>query len=210
MLVVSDTDEVFVPLNSGLFASPSASPEVFEQLISSIPSRFAGTTIAQSALSAALSVSIAALSGRGGQVLLFQATRPHDLPPPPNETEAYDTNKEPSLLRPREPIWTRIGEHCAQEGIGVTMFLGMHQYIDVGSIGAVASTTGGDIFFHPRFNSKQDGPVLRAQLLNVLRRETGYNCVAKIRCSNGKSHNLEPDVEFMMYTRDSNFWGILR
>lgn len=183
---MADTEELFIPMHSGLFGSPTTSPQAFEQLLMSIPTWFAEASSTQSVVSVAIAGGLAALSSRGGQIFLFQAALPHDLPPQPNEIEVYDTNKECKLSLPRDPIWSKLGEECAQEGIGVTAFFGVHKYVDIGSMGAVVSATGGEVFFHPKFYPAQDGPVLRAQLHDILQRETGYNCIARVRCSKGR------------------------
>ncbi|KAJ7918460.1 sec24-related protein [Mycena leptocephala] len=189
MLVVSDIDEVFVPLRSGLFVKPAERRTAIEGLLVALPERFAQLTYVEAALGSALRACLAALAGRGGHVVVFQSMMPRVGPgalhAEPKEADMYETSKESSLYVPRDNTWRDIGTECVEDGIGVSMFLTMSKYIDVGSIGIVASMTGGELFYYPRFTPARDGAVLHAQIHRLIRRTTGYNCTMRVRTSNG-------------------------
>ncbi|KAI8976654.1 sec24-like protein [Trametes punicea] len=205
MLVVPDIDDVFLPSTAGLFVNPTESRDAVVDLLTTLPLRHEHTLETQAALGSALAASLAALvspdmyvvclpltdckAGRGGQVVAFAATLPTigvgALQPLVDESTLYGTEKEKSLFAPREETWKDLGEQCASEGVGVSMFLGMGRPIDVGSIGVVSSISGGELYFHPKFDALKDGMVLASQLKRLISRTTAYSCSMRIRTSNG-------------------------
>ncbi|KAH9886074.1 sec24-like protein [Cubamyces lactineus] len=189
MLVVPDIDEVFLPSTAGLFVNPAESRDAIVDLLTTLPMRHDQTLETEAALGSALAASLAALAGRGGQVVTFTATLPTigvgALQPLVDESTLYGTEKEKSLFVPREDTWKDIGERCASEGVGVSMFLGMCRPIDIGSIGVVASLSGGELYFHPKFDAVKDTIVLSSQIKRLISRTTAYSCSMRIRSSNG-------------------------
>ncbi|KAF9267206.1 protein transporter SEC24 [Marasmius fiardii PR-910] len=186
----------------GMFVNP-ASPDARQtitSLLEGLPKWFATHTppppmpggavaLATSPLNAALRACLASLAGRGGVVVVFQAA-----PPvlgvgvaPPHEQDLFDTEKEKQLYAPQDPEgkWKSLAEGCVEEGVGVTCFLGFGRWGGIGTVGLVPSLTGGDMFFHPRFEEARDGPVLKSQLRRVLTRTMGVGCSAVVRCSRG-------------------------
>ncbi|KAL4067050.1 hypothetical protein V8B97DRAFT_2025337 [Scleroderma yunnanense] len=189
LIVLADLEEIFVPLRDGMFVDPYESRTIVEGLLSSLPERHSSTTIRDACLGAVLITGLASLAGMGGHVIVFQSTMPTVGPGAldslVDESQVYGSEKERTLFLPRDRVWRDIAEECAEEGIGVSMFLGMSKTIDIGSIGTVPSATGGDIYFHPRFKPSRDKIVLASQLRRLVIRTTAYNCVKRIRCSNG-------------------------
>ncbi|KAF9517526.1 hypothetical protein BS47DRAFT_1371371 [Hydnum rufescens UP504] len=194
MLIVSDIDEVFSPFRQGLFVDPQASRALIERLLDIISQQFVDRPNTACALSPALRGALAAmlrLSEKvttGGQVMLFQSSLPNfgsGALSTRNEVSLYGTDKEKTLFQPQEASWQDLAQECAEAGVGVHMFLFPTQYIDVTSIGIVASLTGGDIFYHPRFVPERDSKVLRSELHRVALRETGYDVSIRARISNG-------------------------
>lgn len=141
MLVVPDIDdEMYCPMMDGLFVDPQPSRNILENLLNSIPDRFA-LTPAAAATGAALRCCLASLARQGGHAILFQSspcqTGPGAIRVIPEETKLYNTDKEKQLFVPHDQSWRELGEECAEEGIGVTVFLGNGSlsYMDIASIG---------------------------------------------------------------------------
>ncbi|KXN91832.1 hypothetical protein AN958_11651 [Leucoagaricus sp. SymC.cos] len=189
MLVVADLEEVFVPMREGLFVDPIARRHAIEALLDALPHRFREFPSRDSCLGSTLRGILASMAGRGGHAVFFHSTLPNvglgALPPAPIESDLHDTDKEKILFKPRDISWLDIGEELAEEGVGVSMFLAPSKYMDVGSVGAVANQTGGELFFHPRFDLERDGVALESQLQRLMRRYQGYNVTMRFRCSSG-------------------------
>ena len=156
-------------------------------------------------------------AGRGGHIVTFQCTMPTigpgALEPLTDESQVYGTDKERTLFIPRVQAWRDIAEECSDEGIGVSMFLGMSKALDLGSIGTIASTfclenltrvctgivpstTGGELFFHPRYDPARDQIILASQLRRLVTRTTAYGCVMRMRCSHGNVPCARPSSHF--------------
>ncbi|KAG6856941.1 hypothetical protein H0H87_011927 [Tephrocybe sp. NHM501043] len=140
MLVVPDLEEVFVPLQRGLFINPIQRRDTVESFLSALPGRFQHASMPDVALGSLLRSCLASLAGHGGHVLVFSSAIPTigigQLKGQPNESELFDTDKERVMYKPRDEAWTEIGQDCALDGIAVTMVLAPHKYMDIGSIGA--------------------------------------------------------------------------
>jgi len=64
MLVVTDLEDMFVPLSTGFLVGLDESRELIEQLLTQLPTMFAGAASAESALGAATQAVLAALVRR--------------------------------------------------------------------------------------------------------------------------------------------------
>lgn len=154
----------------------------------------------------------ASQAGRGGQVIMFQGVIPTtgmgQLEPVHMESDLHKTDKERHLYSPRNVFWKNVADECADEGVGVSMFLAPSSFLDVASIsklfcsvfvfvtevvgGYPVSITGGELFYHPRFNPERDSLTLLGQLGRLVQRWTVYNCMMRVRCSTGSFYSRAP------------------
>ena len=118
---------------------------VIEGLLASLPERFEEAPTHLCALGAAVRGCLAALSRRGGQVIVFHSSMcsigPGVSGARLDESKFYDTDKEKQLFTPQDAMWTDLGEELAETGIGVSMLVGTGAmaYVDFASIGTTHS-----------------------------------------------------------------------
>ncbi|KAL4401868.1 COPII coat Sec23p-Sfb3p heterodimer component [Malassezia pachydermatis] len=188
MIYMADIEDPFVPISQGLLVDPWASRSVIEGLLNDLPNLFASTTVAEAALGAVVRASQAVLNGIGGQLNLFLSTIPTVGPGKlkhREDTKLYGTEQEKNLFTAQDAFYQKIGVDLALAGVGVNTFFFPSQYIDVASIGYLAGETGGELFFHPRFDPVRDGARVMAEVQRMILRETAYNVTTRIRCSHG-------------------------
>lgn len=222
MLVMADLEEPFIPISGGLLVDPWASRRVIENLLNELPANFANSTVAEATLGAATRTAQAVLNGIGGQLNIFLSTIPTVGPGKlthREDTKLYGTDHEKNLFAPQDPFYLKMGEEFALAGVGVNVFFFPSQYIDVASIGFMAAQSGGQIFFHPRFDPVRDGSRVIAEVQRIVLRETAYNVTLRIRCSPGLRvvkqfggfhlHGVT-DIETGTWDADKTFTALIR
>ncbi|KAF0507910.1 ER to Golgi transport-related protein [Gigaspora margarita] len=188
MLVVSDVNDVFVPLNSGLLVDPKQSRVVIEGLLESLPAMFAENKIIEPVLGAVIKAVHMALNETGGKLLIFQTALPTFGPGSirhREDSKLYNTDKERSLFGPQDNYYKTLAVNCVDSGICIDLFLFPNTYIDVATIGLLSCLTGGETYFYPNFDAQRDGEKFVHELKQNFSREFGYNALMRIRCSNG-------------------------
>ena len=188
MLVVGDVDEPFIPISDGLLVDPWASRHVIEALLRDLPSVFEQTSASEAAFGAAVRGAQAALTTIGGQLNMFLSTIPTLGPgrlKHREDTKLYGTENEKNLFAPQDVFYRVVGEELALAGVGVNVFFFPNQYTDLATISHMTNETGGEIFFHPRFDPVRDAERVRTEVLRTVLRETASNVSMRVRCSNG-------------------------
>ena len=81
-----------------------------------------------------------------------------------------------------------------------------------GRLGHISATTGGETFYYPNFHSPRDILKLSKEIKHTFTRETGYQALLKVRCSNGLQvssyqgnfvqHSFGADLEFGVVDSD--------
>ncbi|KAK8850698.1 hypothetical protein IAR55_004618 [Kwoniella newhampshirensis] len=188
-LVVSDLDDMYIPFTQGFLVDPSASRTQVEALLDLLPAiAERGGEGNRVAAGSAVKGALAGLRLLGGQITLFVSgllTHGQGKLVPREDPNLYNTDKEKTLFAPAEPFWRETAEELAECGVGVNVFMFPEVYSDVASIGALPATTGGEVFFHPKFQPVRDRETLQGEIKRVIARETVYDATVRIRCSNG-------------------------
>ncbi|KAF3934740.1 hypothetical protein ABW20_dc0107187 [Dactylellina cionopaga] len=193
LMMMTDLEEPFVPLEDGLFVDPYEARSQIEGLLDLLPSLHLHTRIPESAILPVLTTAVSALEATGGRIVCCMTTLP-TLKVTGNLVMRDDPNthtgeKERLLFKTENPTYVALAKKLVDSGIGIDMMLGPSTYVDVATLGHLSATSGGDTFFFPNFVASRDGPKVSKEIAHAITRESGFQALMKVRCSNGLQVN---------------------
>ncbi|CAF4144573.1 unnamed protein product [Rotaria socialis] len=191
MMIVSDLEDIFVPLLDGFLGSPLESRSVINSLLDQIPQSFANTQETETILAPVIQSGIQAFkeANCSGKIYVFSTTLPIAVAPGKlsnrDDKKLLGTDKEKTLLAPANNIFTKLGEECAQHGCAVDLFVFPNNYIDLATISEVCRVSGGQTYKFNYFSIENDGERLLDDLKRNFQRATAFDALMRVRTSAG-------------------------
>ncbi|KAF6155789.1 hypothetical protein GIB67_000374 [Kingdonia uniflora] len=168
MMVVSDIDEIFLPLPDDLLVNLSESRSVIDVFLDSLPSMFLDNGNVESAFGPALKAAFMVMSQLGGKLLIFQSTLPSlgvgRLKLRKSDPHVSGTDKEHALRVPEDLFYKQMAADLTKNP---------------------CKYTGGQVYYYPNFHVALHHQKLRYELSRDLTRETAWEAVMRIRCGKG-------------------------
>lgn len=191
MLVVSDLEDVFVPLLDGFLVKLSESEAVIDSLLSQIPQMFAESRETETILGPVIQAGLDALksSERTGKLYVFHSSLPIAEAPGKlknrDDRKLLGTDKEKTILTPQIPFYTKLGQDCVSEGCSVDLFLFPNSYIDVATVSEVSRLTGGSVYKYSYFQADLDGDRFLDDLRKNVQNQSAFDAILRVRTSTG-------------------------
>ncbi|XP_030314759.1 protein transport protein Sec24A [Calypte anna] len=192
MLVVSDIEDVFIPMPENLLVNLNENKELIQDLLRSLPQMFTKSLETQSALGPALQAAFKLMSPTGGRISVFQTQLPSvgmGALKPREEPTQKSTAKDIHLT-PSTDFYKKMALDCSGQQVAVDLFLLSGQYSDLASLGCVSRYSAGSVYYYPSYHHKHN-PVqvekLQKELKRYLTRKIGFEAVMRIRCTKGLS-----------------------
>ncbi|KAF6082881.1 SEC24-like protein A, COPII coat complex component [Phyllostomus discolor] len=192
MLIVSDIEDVFIPMPENLLVNLNESKELVQDLLKTLPQMFTKTLETQSALGPALQAAFKLMSPTGGRMSVFQT----QLPTlgvgalKPREEPNHRSSAKEIHLTPSTDFYKKLALDCSGQQVAVDLFLLSGQYSDLASLGCISRYSAGSVYYYPSYHH-QHNPVqvqkLQKELQRYLTRKIGFEAVMRIRCTKGLS-----------------------
>lgn len=188
-MVVSDIEDVFLPIPSSLMINIVDNREVIDSFLELLPTTHKDTKNTDTCTGNALQFAGSLLQDCGGKIMVFQATLPSTgvgKLKPREAANVLGTDAEKDLLKPGIDFYNALGKVVVERQMSVDLFLGGAQYTDVSTLSSLVQSTGGQLFYYPSFQA--DSPLveaLYADVHRVLSRETGFEAVLRVRVPEG-------------------------
>jgi protein transport protein SEC24 len=190
MLVMSDVAEPYPPLAAAAAAvGLRAHRRALGELLAAIPAMFAGSRAEESAGGAALSAAVAALGGGvGGRVVAFVSSLPRrgalalrarEAGRPPGERDPLD------VMTPEGGGYAALAASAADLQVSVDLFVTSQGYVDLATMGALATGTSGSLHRYAPFSPPADAARLHNDLRWALTRPQGFEALGRLRVSAG-------------------------
>ncbi|KAK2808367.1 hypothetical protein FQN50_004752 [Emmonsiellopsis sp. PD_5] len=163
---------------------------VIASLLTQIPTLFSQIKNPEPALLPAINAALSALEETGGKMICSLATLPTWGPGRlfmRDDGKGQGTDAEKKLFTTEHPGWKKTANKLAESGVGIDFFIAScgGAYMDVATIGHPAAVSGGETFLYPNFHAPRDVLKLSNEISHAVNRQTGYQALLKVRCSNG-------------------------
>ncbi|XP_042905393.1 protein transport protein Sec24C [Parasteatoda tepidariorum] len=191
MLVVSDVNDMFMPLLDGFLVQPSESEQVISSLLEQIPVMFAETKETETVFGPAIQAGLESLKAAecAGKLFAFHTSLPIAEAPGKlknrDDRKLLGTEKEKTILSPQSPFYNNLGQECVKAGCSVDLFLFNNAYVDVATLGQVCRLTGGNLFKYTYFQADIDGERFIEDLCRDVERPIAFDAVLRVRTSTG-------------------------
>uniref|UniRef100_H3ALJ3 SEC24 homolog A, COPII coat complex component n=1 Tax=Latimeria chalumnae TaxID=7897 RepID=H3ALJ3_LATCH len=195
MLVVSDIDDVFIPMPENLLVNLNESKELVHDLLKILPKMFTHTMETQSALGPALQAAFKLVSSTGGRVAVFQTQLPsvgagalksREDPNQRASAKVSETIRSNRLIT----FLYLSGKEFIKKFVCVNLCLYMKEIIDGTNYSFNYRYSAGCIYYYPSYH-QQHNPVqvekFQKELKRYLTRKIGFEAVMRIRCTKGLS-----------------------
>jgi len=207
MLVISDLNDVFVPLPpDNLLVNLQDSMELVEQLLEMLTEVHAKTQNVECCMGAALSAASLVMSDVGGKILLLASSLPSIGPYRLQQRSVAaqgavsaasvgpDTDK--SMLNPNpseKSKYTKLAHSLNHNQISVDLFVaslgagGQRAYADIATLSVIPQYTAGELFFYPEFSHRGNlrREALAADIKKSITKPMGFEAVMRVRASRG-------------------------
>ncbi|XP_027324529.1 protein transport protein Sec24A [Anas platyrhynchos] len=192
MLIVSDIEDVFIPMPENLLVNLNENKELIQDLLRTLPQMFTKSLETQSALGPALQAAFKLMSPTGGRISVFQTQLPSV------GMGALKSREEPNQratakeihLTPSTDFYKKLALDCSGQQVAVDLFLLSGQYSDLASLGCISRYSAGSVYYYQSYHHKHN-PVqvekLQKELKRYLTRKIGFEAVMRIRCTKGLS-----------------------
>ncbi|CAK8671061.1 unnamed protein product [Clavelina lepadiformis] len=191
MMVVSDVNDVFVPLQDGFLVDLQQSRHVIESLLTQIPEMFKDTRETELVFAPLVQAAVQAVKSAecAGKLFMFHTSLPIGEAPGKlknrDDRKLIGTDKEKTLFAPSSNFYEKLAKDCVTQALSVDLFLFPNQYIDIASIGQISQLTGGQIYKYNFFRADIDGDRFIKDLAHDIQRDIVFDAVLRARTSTG-------------------------
>jgi protein transport protein SEC24 len=190
MLVVSDTDDPFLPQPRDLLLNIKSCREGIDTLLTEFHTMFQSNQNGSNAMGSALKAAHTLISPIGGKIVCLMASLPNISTgklTPRESVGMAGTSKESALLQAQNSFYKSFAIECSKHQVSVDMFLFSSQYQDVASLSCLPRYTGGQTYYYPGWNASrsEDAVKFATEFSKVLSMEIALEAVMRIRATSG-------------------------
>jgi len=193
MAVVSDVDDVFLPIPHGCLVKLCECRESLEILLDRLESMFTTTKDGGGAVGSAVSAAYLLLQTCGGRLILMTSSKPTRgvgalsksalEGGERNSPGVVGTDKERQYLEPDNTFYKKTAVNMSRAQISCDIILCTSTHSELATLTPLAKYTGGEILYLPKFELSKDYVVLIRSLRRMVSRETAWEGVMRIRCT---------------------------